>query len=163
MTTPTMTVTTPSEREIALIRDFDAPRALVFEAYTTPALVKRWLGNFGGWTLPVCEIDLRVGGRYRYEWHHPTKPKMGSSGVFKEIVVPERIVATEKFDDAWYDGECLGTTTFTEHRGKTTLTMTLMYASRDVRDKVLKSGMDTGVAKSFDEMAAIIAASKARA
>jgi len=151
-------VTTPSDREIVMTREFDAPRRLVWEAYTRPELLKRWLGVFGGWTLEVCEVDLRPGGTIRYEWHNQkTGQKMGMTGTFREVVVPERIVSTEKFDDPWYEGEAVGTVTFTEVGGKTTLSMAVRYDSKETRDGVLKSGMEQGVAASFDVLAEILA------
>jgi len=150
-------VTTPSEREIALTRVFDAPRSLVFEAYTKPELLKRWLGVHNGWVLAVCEIDLRVGGTYRYVWRGPNRAEMGMRGVYREVVVPERLVTTEKFDQAWYEGECVGTVTLVEQGGKTTLTMTLRYDSQKIRDAVLKSPMEQGVAVGFDTLAALLA------
>ena len=154
-----LTITTPSDREIAITRVFDAPRELVFEAYTTPALLKRWLGVFGGWSLAVCEIDLRVGGTYRYVWHGRDGVQMGMGGIFREIVVPERIVSSEKFDDPWYEGEALGTVTFVEQAGKTTLTITMRYDSQAIRDAVIKSPMEQGMAASFDQLEALLAAS----
>ena len=142
-----------------MTRVFDAPRRLVWDAYTKPELVKRWLGVFAGWTLPICEIDLRPGGKYRYVWRGPDGKDMGMTGVFTEIVVNERIVSTEKFDDPWYEGTCLGTVLFTESQGKTTLTMACLYDSKAIRDTVLKSGMEHGVAASFDTLADILAKS----
>ena len=158
-TVGSLTITAPTDREIVMTRVFDAPRQLVFDAYTKPELVKRWLGVFGKWTLPVCEIDLRVGGIARYVWRGPDGAEMGMTSVFHEIVVPERIVASEKFDDAWYEGEGLGTITFVEKSGKTTLTMAMTYESKSVRDAVLASPMETGVAASFDTLAEILAKS----
>ena len=154
-TVGSLTITTPSDREIAMTRVFDAPRQRVFDAYTRPELVKRWLGVFGGWTLPVCEIDLRVGGKCRFVWRGDGK-EMGMSGVYREIVVPEKIVSTEKFDDPWYEGDAVATVTFTEKAGRTTLTMTVRYSSKAVRDAVLQSPMDTGVAASFDKLAELL-------
>src|ERR1700738_5300868 len=95
-------VSTPSDREIAMTRVFDAPRRLVFDAYTKPELLKRWLGVVGGWALDVCEVDLRVGGKYRWVWRGANGQEMGMGGVYREIVPGERIVSTELFDDAWY-------------------------------------------------------------
>ena len=111
-------ITTPSDREVAMTRTFDAPRRLVFDAFTKPELIKRWLGVRAGWTMPVCEVDLRVGGTYRYVWRGPKGNDMGMGGVFREIVAPERIVATEKFDDSWYAGEAVDTTVFVEQGGQ---------------------------------------------
>jgi uncharacterized protein YndB with AHSA1/START domain len=155
-------VTTPSDREIAMTRVFDAPRRLVFEALTKPELLKRWLGVFRGWELAVCEIDLRVGGSYRYEWRRAGGPSMAMGGVYREIVPSERIVQTERFDAAWYEGEALETTVLVEDAGKTTLTTTVLYQSREVRDGVLRSGMEDGVAAGYDNLAEILAASPAR-
>jgi len=141
-----------SDREIVMTRVFDAPRNLVYDAYTRPELLKRWLGVFRGWTMPVCEMDVRAGGTYRWQWRNPDGSQMGVRGVFREVVPNERLVATEKFDDAWYPGEGLNTTTFVEKGGKTTLTQVMRYESREARDAVLASPMETGVAASFDNL-----------
>ena len=155
--TETLQVTTPSDREIAMTRTFDAPRKLVFDAFTKPELIKRWLGVRGGWTMAVCEVDLRVGGKYRYVWRGPKGQDMGLGGVFREIVKPERIVATEAFDEPWYPGEAIDTTTFVERGGKTTVTTTVLAPSKEVRDNVLKSGMTRGVAESYDQLDEVLA------
>ena len=153
-----LVVSAHGEREIVMTRMFHAPRALVFEAYTKPEYVRRWLLGPDGWEMPVCEIDLRVGGRYRYLWRHVSGQEMGMSGVYKEIRAPERIVSTEVFDQSWYEGEGLGTAVFKEHQGKTMLTTTLLYQSRAVRDGVLKSPMEGGVKASYDRLAKILEA-----
>lgn len=150
-------VTTPSDREIAMIRTFDAPKRLVFRALTEPELVRRWLGVFGGWTLATCEIDLRVGGRYRYVWQNTDGQQMGMGGTYREIVPGERIVNTELFDDAWYEGEAEGTAVLVERDGRTTLTTTVRYQSKEVRDAVLKTPMETGVGASYDQMEKVLA------
>ena len=152
-------VTTPSDREIAMLRTFDAPRRLVWDAYTKPELVKRWLLGPPGWSMPVCRIDLRVGGSYRYEWRRDEDGStMAMGGVYREIVAPERIVSTEKFDDPWYEGEAVGTLVLTEQGGRTTVTTTVRYASKATRDAVLKSGMTSGVEQSYDRLAQVLAA-----
>ena len=156
-------VTTPSDREIAMTRAFDAPRSLVFDAWTKPELLKRWLGVFGGWTFAVCEVDLKVGGKYRYVWRGADGKEMGMGGVFREIVRPERIVCTEKFDESWYPGDAVDTTVFVEKGGKTTVTTTVRYELKDARDGVLKSPMEGGVAKSYDKLAEVLASMPARA
>jgi len=162
--TGTLQVTTPSEREIAMTRVFDAPRKLVFEALTRPELVKRWLGVRGGWSLAVCEIDLEVGGTYRYVWRKDADgTEMGMHGVFSEIVRPERIVCTEVFDDPWYPGDAVDTMTLIEKGGKTTLTTTVRYSSQEARDGVLKSPMSRGVAESYDTLDELLASAGARA
>ncbi|HEV7366327.1 MAG TPA: SRPBCC family protein [Gemmatimonadales bacterium] len=154
----TLQVTTPSDREITMTRVFKAPRDLVFDAYTKPELVKRWLGVFGGWTLEVCEIDLKVGGTYRYLWRGPDGVEMGMRGVYREIVRPERIVCTESFDEKWYEGgDALDTTTLVENDGRTTLSTTVRYGSKEVRDAVLRSPMEGGVAQSYDKLAELLA------
>ncbi len=150
-------VTTRGDREIVMTRAFDAPRTLVFDAFTKPELVKQWLLGPPGWTMPVCEIDLRVGGAYRYVWRKAGVPDMGMGGVYREIVAPERIVATEKFDQAWYQGEAIGTLVLVEQGGKTTVTQIMLYQSQEARDGILKSGMEKGVAASYDRLAELLA------
>jgi uncharacterized protein YndB with AHSA1/START domain len=154
----TLKVTTPTDREIAMTRVFDAPRRLVFEAYTRPELLKRWLGVHAGWSLAVCEIDLRVGGAYRYVWRGPDGAEMGMRGVYREVVPNERIVATEVFDQAWYPGEAVGTVSLVEQGGRTTLTITVRYQSQEVRDLVLKTPMASGVEAGFDKLAGLLPA-----
>ena len=150
-------ITTPSDRELAMIRSFDAPRSLVWDAWTKPELLKQWLGVRGGWTFAVCEVDLKVGGKYRYVWRGPTGMDMGMGGVFQEVAKPKRLVATEKFDDAWYEGDAVDTTTFVESGGKTTVTTTVQYASKAVREAVLKTPMEKGVAESYDKLDEVLA------
>ncbi len=150
--TGALQITTPSDREIVMTRTFDAPRRLVWDAYTKPELLTQWLGVFGGWTFAVCEIDLRVGGRYRWVWQNPDGYRMGMGGVYQEIDKPERIVCTEKFDDPWYEGEGLDTVEFTEENGRTTLTTTVLYDSKAARDSVLASPMEQGVAAGYDKL-----------
>jgi len=150
-------LTTRGDREIVITRAFDAPRKLVFDAFTRPELVKQWLLGPDGWSMPVCEIDLKVGGKYRYVWRRDKDgTEMGMGGVYREIVTPERIVATEKFDQSWYPGEAVGTSVLTEQGGKTTLTQTILYESREARDGVLKSGMEKGVVASYDRLAKLL-------
>lgn len=160
--TETLQITTPSERELAMTRIFDAPRELVFRALTEPELVKRWLLGPPGWKMPVCEIDLRVGGAYRYEWYRESDDsKMGMGGVYREIVAPERIVFTEAFDQAWYPGEGLGTSMLIENDGRTKLIQSMEYESREARDAVLASPMEDGVAASYDRLAKVLASLEA--
>ena len=149
-------LTTPTDREIAMRRVFDAPRGLVFDASTKPEVLKLWFAP-PGWSLAVCEIDLREGGAYRYVWHGDDGAEMGMGGVYREIVAPERIVNTESFDEPWYPGEALDTTVLVEQAGKTALTLTVLYESRDARDAVLKTGMERGVAAMYDRLADLLA------
>ena len=155
--TGTLQIATPSEREIVMSRVFDAPRSLVFDAWTTPELLKRWLGVRGGWSMVVCEVDLRVGGSYRFVWRGPDGAEMRMGGVYREIVAPERLVATESFDDPWYPGDAVDTTVLVEEGGKTTATTTVLYESEEIRDAVLESGMARGVAESYDMLAEYLA------
>jgi uncharacterized protein YndB with AHSA1/START domain len=157
----TLTIDPTGEREVLITRRFDAPRRLVYDAHTKPELVKRWLCP-PGWQLAICEIDLRVGGRYRYVWQGDgTGQKMGMGGVYREIVAPARLVVTEKFDDAWYPGEAVNTTTFEESGGQTLLSLRLLYESPAARDLVLKSGMETGLSASYDQLEELVAAAGA--
>ena len=156
--TGALRVTTPTEREIVMTRIFDAPRTLVFDAFTRPELLKRWLLGPPGWTMAVCEIDLRVGGTYRYAWRHDRDgTTMGMGAVYREIVAPERLVVTERFDEPWYPGEAVATIVLVEQQGRTTLTQTLLYESREARDSVITSTMDQGVAAGYDRLAELLA------
>ena len=152
--TGTLQVTLPSDREILMTRVFDAPRDLVFDAFTRPELLKRWFGP-RGWTLETCEIDHRVGGGFRFMLRGPDGAQMGMRGVYREIVRPERSVHMESFDD--YPGESQVTGVFQEHNGQTTLTVTVLYPSKEVRDIVLKSGVEHGAAESYDRLAEMLA------
>jgi uncharacterized protein YndB with AHSA1/START domain len=150
-------VATQGDREIVMTRVFDAPRTLVFDAFTKPELIKRWLLGPPGWSMPVCEVDLKVGGKYRYVWRKDgAQTEMGMGGVFREVVATRRLVATERFDESWYPGEGVGTTEFVEKGGKTTLTQTMLYESREAREAVLKSGMESGVIASYDRLADVL-------
>jgi uncharacterized protein YndB with AHSA1/START domain len=150
-------VTTPSDREIAITRVFNAPRNLVFDAWTKPELVKRWLGARPGWSMPVCEIDLKVGGSYRFLWRNETGAEMGMRGEYREIVRPARLVSTEVFDEAWYPGGAVETMDLVEKDGKTTLTTTVLYDSKEARDGVLKTPMAEGMADSYNKLAELLA------
>lgn len=152
-TSGTFNITAQGDREIVITRVFGATRRLVFDAYTKPELVKRWLLGPDGWSMPVCEIDLRAGGKYRYVWRNDSDGReMGMGGTYREVLTPDRIVATEVFDEAWYPGEALDTIVLVERDGKTTLTQTILYNSRETRDAVLKSPMRTGMAASYDRL-----------
>jgi uncharacterized protein YndB with AHSA1/START domain len=151
-------LTTQGDREIVMTREFNAPRRLVFDAFTKPELVKQWLLGPPGWSMPVCEINLKVGGSYRYVWRQDSDgSEMGMGGVFREIVPQERVVCTEVFDKAWYPGEAVGTLVLSEHGGITTITQTVLYQSREALDGILKSGMEKGVAASYDRLAELLA------
>src|SRR5258708_37107006 len=136
----TFKVTAPADLAIAMTRVFNAPRRLVFDALTKPELVKQWLLGPPGWSMPVCEIDLRVGGAYRYVWRHANGREMGMGGVYREIVPQERVVCTELFDEAWYAREPLLPNSLSDQASTPTLTLTSRFGSRETRDAVLKSG-----------------------
>jgi uncharacterized protein YndB with AHSA1/START domain len=144
------TFATPSDREIVITRLFDAPRRLVYEALTNPEHVPHWYGP-RGWTLPVCQIDLRPGGAWRFVLRGPQGTDMGMRGVYQEIAPPERLVSTESYDD--YPGESLNTVVLTEADGKTTMTVTVLYPSKEVRDAVLNSGMQAGASETYERLA----------
>jgi uncharacterized protein YndB with AHSA1/START domain len=149
-------VTTPSDEEIRLTRLFDAPRHLVFEAMTKPEHVKRWWGRLGeGYSVPVSEIDLRVGGKWRFVNRHP-KGEVAFYGEYREITPPSRLVFTEIFEQ-FPDSVSVVTAEFTEEGGKTRLTATVRYPSLEVRDMVLASGMATGAGISYDRLEDLVA------
>jgi len=154
----TLQVTTPSDREVAMARVFDAPRRVLYEAWTKPDLLKRWLYGPEDWPLAVCEIDLRVGGTLRFVWRHRggDGKDMGMSGVYREIAPPDRLVFTEVFDEDWTGGETLVTMTFAEHAGKTTVTQTVRYSSRAARDGALKTDMAEGMGQSYDRLVGLL-------
>jgi uncharacterized protein YndB with AHSA1/START domain len=159
----TFKITAAGENEIVMTRDFAAPSEMVFDALTKPELVKRWLLGPPGWSMPVCQIDLKVGGAYRYVWRNEDGREMGMGGTYREIVRPDRIVNTELFDEAWYPGESLNTWVLREKDGRTTLRVTMRYESREARDEVLKSGMESGVAASYDRLDEVLASMKSNA
>lgn len=144
-------VTTPTDTQIRLTRLFDAPRELVWEAMSKPEHIRRWWGQLGeGYSVPVCEVDLRSGGRWRFVNKHP-KGEVAFSGVYKEISPPDRIVFTEVMEPYPEPGSIV-TAVFTEENGKTRLTATVEYFTKEVRDMVLDSGMERGAAMSYDRL-----------
>lgn len=152
-----LSISAQGDTRIVITRVFDAPRHLVFEALTVPALLKRWLLGPDGWSMPVCEIDLSVGGAYRYEWLNADGRTMGVGGTFREIVAPERLVHTELFDEDWTEGETVCTQQLTETNGRTTLTTTVIYSSTSARDAALNSGMAGGMEAGYARLDAILA------
>ena len=139
----TTTFTTPSDREIAMTCDVRAPRGLVWEAWTNPKHVPHWLLGPVGWTMPVCEIDLRAGGAWHYVWRKSDGTEMAMRGAYREIVVAERLVSTESWGGDW--PETLNTLTLAESDGKTTITNRVLYPSQGARDAALQTGMKDGV------------------
>jgi uncharacterized protein YndB with AHSA1/START domain len=153
--TGTLQVTMPTDNEIVLTRVFDAPRQMVYDAFSKPELLKRWFGPHG-WSLAVCEVDHRVGGGFRFVLEGPNGQRMGMRGVYREVEPPKRSVHVESYDD--YPGESIVTSVLTEEMGRTTLNATITYPSREIRDMVAKSGMEHGAAESYDKLADMLAA-----
>ncbi len=165
MATPSKTVdvTLPSDREVRVSRVFNAPARLVFDFHTKPDLLKRWLLGPPGWHMPVCEIDLRVGGRCRYRWRSDDgRNEFGSTGEYREVVAPSRIVHTEVMegiptatpDDP--SGAAIITMTLVEKAGKTTLTTTMLFPTKEIRDQAVATGMTDGMGQSYDRMEEIL-------
>ena len=159
--TPLLNLTTPSDRDIQLTRLFEAPRSLVFEAMSKPEHITQWWGRLGeGYSVPVCEVDLRPGGAWRFVNRHP-KGEAAFHGEYREIAPPERIVFTEIFEP-FPDAVSVVTAVLTEESGKTRLTVTVLYPSLDVRDVVLGTGMAKGAAISYDRLEDVVARLKAQ-
>jgi uncharacterized protein YndB with AHSA1/START domain len=152
----TTTFTAPSDQEIVMVRDLEAPRRLVFEAWTNPRHLPHWMLGPAGWTMPVCEIDLRPGGAWRFLWRHSDGRKMEMRGMYREIAPPERLVSTESWGGDW--PETLNTLTLSEEDGKTTITLEVLYPSKEARDAALRTGMGKGVSHSFDRLAEYLSA-----
>lgn len=150
----TLVFSTPSDVELAIARTFNAPRELVFDAWTKPQYVTQWLLGPDGWSMPVCEIDLRPGGAWRFVWRNTDGQEMEMTGVYREVRPPERIVHTERWGAEW--PETINTIVFTEHKGTTTVTLTTLYASKAARDAALKTGMVDGISISYDRLAALL-------
>ena len=145
------TVTTPSAEEIRMTRLFDAPRRLVFEAMTKPEHVTEWWGRLGeGYSVPVCEIDLRPGGRWRFVNRHPNG-EAAFHGEYREVTPPSRLVFTEIFED-FPDAVSVVTSEFADENAKTRMTVTVRYPSQEVRDMVISSGMSRGAGISYDRL-----------
>ncbi len=157
MKTNALSISTPTDREIVITRVFRAARPLVWDCWTKPDLLKRWLTGPPGWTLAECAVDLRVGGQYRYVWRNANGTDMGMGGVHKEVAAPERLVNTQLFDQDWTGGEAVGTLVLTETGGVTTTTNTILYASKEARDGCLKSGMEAGMEYGYQRMDELLA------
>jgi uncharacterized protein YndB with AHSA1/START domain len=142
---------TPSDLEIVATRVVDAPRRLVFAAHTDPAHVPHWLLGPEGWTMPICEIDLRVGGAWRYVWRKSDGSEMEMRGVYQEVVPPERVVSTESWGSDW--PETITTLLLSEQHGKTTITSHVRYPSKQARDTAMQTGMQEGMAQGYDRLA----------
>ena len=146
----TLQITTPSELEVVMTRVFDATRRLVWEAWTSPQYVPQWMLGPEGWSMPVCEIDLRPGGAWHFVWRRADGTEMEMRGVYREVLPPERLVNTEKWGPEW--PETVNTATFVEQAGRTTLTLVMLYPSKQARDAALGTGMADGAGPSFDRL-----------
>jgi uncharacterized protein YndB with AHSA1/START domain len=144
------TVTLPSDDQILITREFDAPRHLVYRAWTTPELVKRWWAGKRG-EVTVAEIDLRVGGTWRYVMTAHGEFEVGFHGVYRELVENERIVSTEVYEGA-PDAEAINTLTFSEKDGRTTMTVLVQHQNQANRDMHINSGMEGGMNESLDKL-----------
>ena len=156
---PTMKVTTPSDTELVVTREFNAPRKMVWDAMTKPEHVKRWMSGPPGWELAVFEDSYEAGGQFRYVWNQNGVPAMTMSGVNKEVVAPERCVRTERFEFgcAPQAGEQHATLELVEKSGKTFMTLTLKYPSKEARDGAVASGMEQGMAMGYNRLDDILA------
>ena len=148
-------VTTPSEREVVMTRVFDAPRRLVWKAWTDPEHLPQWMLGPAGWTMPVCEIDLRPGGEWHFVWRKSDGSEMEMRGVYREIAAPERLISTESWGGDW--PETINTVILDEADGKTTMTVTMLYPSQEARDAATQTGMKEGASMSFDRLAEYVA------
>lgn len=152
--TGTVKITTPTDREVVVTRDFEAPAALVFDALTKPEILKKWYGQ-EGWEMIVCDIDLKVGGRWRFVSRLPGGKEIGQLGVYREIVPGRRLVNTESWED-WDAGETLVTTELEENDRKTVLVSTILFPSREVRDIVVKSGLESSAGAIYDRLSEVL-------
>jgi uncharacterized protein YndB with AHSA1/START domain len=155
-------VTQPSEREVKAVRSFKAPRDLVYKAYTTPELVKRWLGEQPGWTMPICEMDVRVGGKYRWRWRSNDEGKeFGFHGEFKEVNAPVKLVHSEYFDPGDVGGDmgegAIITVEFSEDKGITTMTTLMDFGNKRARDAAVATGMTDGMEQSYQVLDGVLA------
>jgi uncharacterized protein YndB with AHSA1/START domain len=145
------TFTTPTDREIVMTRVFDAPRQLVWDAHTKPEHLPNWMTGPSGWTMPVCEIDLRPEGAFRFGWRRSEGGEMEIHGVYKEVSPPDRLVSTESWGPDW--PETINTLVLSEEDGKTRLTVMVLYPSKEARDAALETGMKDGASESFERLA----------
>jgi uncharacterized protein YndB with AHSA1/START domain len=148
--THSMKLSTPSDRELVVTRIFDAPRKFVFDAWTNPKYIPQWLLGPEGWTMPVCEVDLREGGAWHFVWRKSDGAEMEMRGTYREIRPPERLVSIESWGGAW--PETVNTLVLTEENGQTTATMTILYPSKEAREAATQTGMTKGMEMTFDRL-----------
>ncbi len=140
------------DRAIRITRSFKAPRDLVFDAMSKPEMMKNWFHGPPGWTLTTCTMDLRPGGSYRWVWKNDKGHEMGMGGRIIDVAPPERMITTEKFDQAWYPGEATNSLVLTETNGVTLMSLTVEYETKEARDGVLASPMESGMEASYTRL-----------
>jgi uncharacterized protein YndB with AHSA1/START domain len=155
-------VSTPSDREVTVVRSFKAPRDLVYKAYTTPELVRRWMLGPPGWEMPVCEMDVRVGGKYRWRWRSDEGQKeFGFHGEFKEVHAPAKLVHSEFYDPGDVGGDmgdaALVTVEFIEDKGITIMTTVMDFGTKQARDAAVSTGMTDGMEQSYQLLDGLLA------
>jgi uncharacterized protein YndB with AHSA1/START domain len=155
-----LTITTPGDRDIVVVREFDATRDLVWLCYSKPELLRRWYG-LPDWEMTVCDMDFRVGGKWRFVSKAPSGYEMGSQGIYTGITMPERIDQTEYYDDDWTKGGSENSVVFTEHEGRTTATMTVTYSSPEARAAAVATPMAVGMEIGFKRLDALLAEEQA--
>jgi uncharacterized protein YndB with AHSA1/START domain len=143
-------IDTPTDREVRMRRAFDAPPALVFDAHTVPALLRRWYGP-PGWEMTVCDIDLKPGGKFRYVTKQPSGREVGQFGIFREVSRPRRVVHTENWED-WNPGEVIVTADFAAEGEGTLLSVTTLFPSKDIRDQLIAHGMTDGAEAAYRKL-----------
>ena len=149
------TYETPTDTQVVITRVVHAPKKTVFDAWTNPKYVPRWLLGPEGWTMPVCEIDLRPGGSWHYVWRKTDGQTMDMRGSYREVVPPNRLVSTESWGPEW--PETINTLVLTESGGQTTITLTVTYPNKDARDAALKTGMKDGMDSGFARLDELLA------
>jgi uncharacterized protein YndB with AHSA1/START domain len=147
--------TTPSDTEIVVSRTFAAPRRLVWDAWTKPEHISRWMLGPEGWRMPICEVDLRTGGSWRYVWRNDDGGEMAMTGVYRELDPTSRMVTTESWGGQWPD--TVVTLELTEQDERTLATETVSYPSKEARDAALATGMTDGISLSFERLDQLLA------
>ena len=162
-------VSLPSDTEVRVTRDFKAPRRLVWQAHVDPKLFQRWIGGYPGWSMPVCEMDVRTGGKYRWRWRTDDGgQEFGFFGEYVEVEAPVRMIATEYYDPGTMGGAMdansptINHTSFIENNGVTTLVTLLKYVSKEARDAAISTGMTDGMEVSYARLEKLVAEQQGR-
>jgi len=145
---------TPSDTQVAIVRAFAAPRLIVFEAWTNPTYIRQWMLGPPGWTMPICELDLRPGGAWRYVWRKENGAEMEMTGEVREVDPPARVVTTERWGPDW--PETMNAMDLVEEDGVTTVTLTITYSSKEAREAALQTGMKDGMEMSFARLDSLV-------